>query len=807
MFYNQEFAAGSDNLFYGIYVATLFNLNVRVDLGDLSTMVDGAQTGTGTSSTCQWRIRVWDNGPPQVKLSDTTIDIDHSTTTCINVPTGVLATGIEGPTGCTGSLTIEDVTMARLPFVETVDTMTFNDKRDPRYDLTCRGDGVGTGTGTGPYEHGRAPSDCQPEFINLCGECSPDYTTLTGLSVSGVLYLVDTTENDRPTFVNGSRVLYWTTAHWSIRESGAEVAVGPPFPDCPIGLYHWTNSGTGTGTGTGTGNLAGSYFCVTDSSDTIPRIHCGPCGQVCSRLCVTGPRHYDPGYDETSPYKDRATFIWFEDWDSDLLLARGWRYYNPETELTEYIYLGDAGTLDVDGQLFYRDFGSHSFGDQTKPYWIGTLTGGYTNASYVYSDGTNWRIMIGGNPVATGPLDTEDPYGDYPSTSGPLHPHTYAVSAPAEASVCTLTFKFETGLTEEIYTPAVIPHTLDWAHPYDVPAQSYFPFAGGCSCKLAVFHISTSHPTHGLAVRCGFCSCWDFYCGSCRCVPTQLCVAYYDGYNWHLNVFLDWDDEQKAWVGSGWEEPSTGSGTGTSDTEELTVFLRRNDLGQCEIAPDFEPGPNQVYPTWNCGEGHITRKFDTLEDIVSFSYANYRDPLHPIFVYGSSHVPTCVRSNCTHATPCNADCGGHPDRIYMTIQQYRLAGDTPETPPEEYAERTFVLVYEESADWYVPQDPVEDSYIQVMCRYRGVIQSSCAGFDYCPVLVEVWDGHVRMQGTSGSGCITLTPGSDIEYLPLTESCDPYYAETAEVYTTGGLWAGTCLGLSTGTTRFKIILTE
>lgn len=802
MFFNHEFSEAVEG-YRGTYSNTIYGMTVQVDVCDNSdNSPPWTGTGTDANTSCSWRVRVWDiDVSPSVLLSDVVIPIDHATVTCLDPPTGTVATGVTGPTGCVGSLSLEIVQKSRLPFIERTETMLFNDKRDPRTDLRCQGDGTGTGTGQGSYEFGEAPDECQPEFINLCGECSPDYTTLTALSVNGALYLVDDYENGKPTFINGNRRLYWDGDQWILVEetmgwdetgtgtgtgtgtwvelSEDIIAYGPHLPDCPIGSWSWVTFGTGTGTGTSPNDR--ECFCVSDATDTKTRLLCGCCGQVCSRICVSGPRHLGDDI-VTVPY---ATFTWFEDWLGDLLISRGWSYYNPVTDFTERILLGSLQFIQVDSILFERDFATHSFGDPRYPYWKGTLSG---SESYVYySLGAYWAILKGGNEHAIGPTDDTSPYGSYLEINSPYHPYIVA-SAEEDADQCYLTPRFEPTVSAEIYDPSAIDTDQ------------------GCSCTLhQIISETPQDPDNprAIQIRCGVCSCWTYVCGTCRCIPSKLCVILFYENKWYKEVVLTWDDDLRGWSGIG---THYFSDTGSGDANlEINLLLQSNTQGQCVLVPSI-PGYtlNEAIPlpVFECGNESRTHKFDAISDILTLLYMDGTNENGEIFyIAGSSLTLDCDLTNCAEASPCYRECGSHPRILHCTLTQWANIGDMSEPdPPNGTPEKSidFELVF-----WQRNNYDGAGGLGSGSCGYIGFIPG--AGSNCCPIKVELDNGSIRFTPITTNGCFNQHTSQTI-YL-ATETCDPYYGDSGELYPNDGVVYWECLGSEDVTTRLRIIITE
>lgn len=101
----------------------------------------------------------------------------------------------------------------------------------------------------------------------------------------------------------------------------------------------------------------------------------------------------------------------------------------------------------------------------------------------------------------------------------------------------------------------------------------------GCGCDL--FEGSHTQPWPGdvfwYSVHCGFCTEYAFFCGSCRCVPSHLCLFYSLNGSVAEQGVLAWNESLKQW------------GDDTSDT--FTVHLERGDDRECELVVYYEGDP------------------------------------------------------------------------------------------------------------------------------------------------------------------------------------------------------------------------
>lgn len=477
---------------------------------------------------------------------------------------------------------------------------------------------------------------------------------------------------------------------------------------------------------------------------------CGECTEVCSRLCVRGPRH---SADSTTPY-EFVTFTWFEE-DG----FRGWRYGNPKTGLTEYLYLEDEATLAilVDGVRWYRDYSPHSFGDDEYPYWHGYLDDdGTAEDAYIYwtAGDSCWALMIGGNEIALGPNTPATPVGTF-TEQGVITPRTWVVTE-AEGypdSECRIRPRFEALEENEVHSPVAI-NTED-----------------GCGSQLFLQMPEHSQiESRTLEIRCGFCSCWRHHCGLCRCVPDQLCTIVYDGSGvtpaFTNNLSLHWNS-----VIGGWGD----------EYDPVRLLLQRDEQGRCIIVPDIDgytPSEGVVYPLFDCGEESWDRIFDPETDFLSVYFTDWEQN---VFVTARSGMVDCSANPCQEgqATPCGNECGGHPQTLYADFTMYPNSdgGGAPPRPP--YTLPTVTLTFISTVATITPGI---DGGIFFDCGYIGFIPSRTNGATTCCAY------KVYLSGNS----LTVEPVnaqySCVDWVSLSFDlsvpsggysgieCDPYYAE-------------------------------
>jgi hypothetical protein len=245
-----------------------------------------------------------------VLIAEGETEIDHDNTSCMAVP-NLTIENYTGPKNCTGTLSLANYEKGHLPYVERRLVFDFTEHPHTPYPAD-------------PYY------DTESEFVNLCpSDCDEgEIDELECIFVDRLRYVVDDIINDAPSFINGARTVYWTGEQWSLVEgghvSGEEIATGGTDKTCPLGLWTYIK-------GYGYEHEDDECFCVSRCDDI--KVACGCCTQVCSRLCLTGRRHWD------GP-SERVEFKWFEEWltppDPENydgpLVVRGWRYQNDELD-------------------------------------------------------------------------------------------------------------------------------------------------------------------------------------------------------------------------------------------------------------------------------------------------------------------------------------------------------------------------------------------------------------------------------------------------------------------------------------------
>lgn len=736
----------NDDLVSG-YSGNLFDVFVYVNLGRVGP-ANQTIPGLGYGyRKCGWHIiakrnsatifeRLYYIGKRSFDYSDYDdyeYEDPYDTITCDGLPNLLLATGLPLYHDCLYDVQLEQFEMVRVPFQQTV--------------------------------RGFIEADTQ-QLIHLCGECETDsYGNAiipSCLLVDGETYTQDGSENGKPRFVNADRRVAWDGQQWTLLENlgygyDDSVLAAGPETDCPIGLWQWVTDDEGGYQYEG--NEEESCFCVSDCAAT-DLAQCGCCATVCSRICVKGPRHAD---DPMTPLEFR-TFSWFENWESGVLIGRGWKYDNPDTELTEYVYLEqDYPSVLVDGERWYRadgpfSFGAWSAGYKQYPYWRGEVGG---QEAYLYTGGdlSGWKIMVGGNEVSTGPTDISVPYSPYGTYTG-LETHVVTPWDGAADNRCRLRPRFEQDEEDEQYGPKII------------------DTENGCATHLFET-ITTGNPSRFIEIRCGFCQCWRFHCGYCRCVPKQLCVTYwYDGTAYDGNI-LTWDNDIKGWK---------------NDDCPLSLLLVRNgedkydanyDANDCLIIPSmsgYSWPEGQSHWRWDCGQEAVTKRFDWETWAIQYSYI---DGINNLFITARSLTVDCGLTPCREGeppTPCAEACGSHPAKLYATLTMHPM-GDGGEAPPRPpYVLPTVELTLVSS----ISTIGGDFATAEFDCGYVGYLPSVSYGAVQCCAFLLFLSGIslTVYQVNPQYSCVDWNSSQSFDLsTPIYPDydgieCDPYYARGA-----------------------------
>lgn len=312
--------------------------------------------------------------------------------------------------------------------------------------------------------------------------------------------------------------------------------------------------------------------------------------------------------------------------------------------------------------------------------------------------------------------------------------------------------------------------TNDWAVPPNTLGEDIHEIRPGMiaidSCGLDLFAYSEvaevatiEYPTsRAVSISAGTCSGWKYICGSCRCVPSRVCVTgAIDGETVIAEGY--WDGE------SGWDVQWDGY------SGNFRVLLESDGCGDCVLR----------------ATGSFQATFlqsDAIEcgDAMSGEmYAEY-DPYNPTafnWLWVTAAPCDCLVSPCNF---CDEErCGGMPDTIYYEIQTRALfiLGYEPEkfcniTIPLYYYKRFFgtsramICGYIGHTAVYCPPDEHNLEARTFVIR----VSLRLGTFDNANYQVDKADAT-----TSPLEFSNVFSGGVNRPSPVLASCDPLLAET------------------------------
>ena len=306
----------------------------------------------------------------------------------------------------------------------------------------------------------------------------------------------------------------------------------------------------------------------------------------------------------------------------------------------------------------------------------------------------------------------------------------------------------------------------------------------GCSCGIKeVVTAKSGDQTIGFTIRCGYCTCWTFYCGTCRCVPRYLCVHTYIDDVYTPNQILTWDPDAFCWTGDG----------------DVTVCLVSGDDGGCELQVTIGYKTLETTLSRNCGPEHQSASmatgghtFDPNNDIISGAITEYDSDGEQLLWIGlSSLVDDCRMGYCTAASPCVDECGSHPTPLTVALHAWN------EEPGYWLdCDLEVEVHYHEGYSW-------DGETLTPYCEYIGFAYVGLQDGTPKWVQVVIANGTITVTtwvGASHVGC----HGRLHEEPFITEVCDPYFADTGEINVGVN---DCCWGISTPITHFQITVSE
>ena len=315
----------------------------------------------------------------------------------------------------------------------------------------------------------------------------------------------------------------------------------------------------------------------------------------------------------------------------------------------------------------------------------------------------------------------------------------------------------------------------------------------GCSCGIKeVITANVGLDTIGFTIRCGFCSYWDFFCGTCRCVPSTLCANLYLKDVFYSNVLLTWNSTDKQWTNS----VSTGTGTGTVSWD-IVVSLTANSDGDCILTATADGEQLGETVIRDCGTERISNEFDSSNDFILENFSGTISDEYAWMVISSQD--NCNFMGVCHASSCGGECGSHPDTLTANLHGWNTVDDAP-----GYLDQSCGF---DIGLYHVERMQNYDGFY--FCGYIGFTSFLCWNallqvYFTRTIMVQYYSGLIDVLYRD-TGDTTWNKCDFMYNLTTTESCDPLYTDTGVIFMA---LVGCCLSCPTDTIqRFQIIITE
>lgn len=342
-------------------------------------------------------------------------------------------------------------------------------------------------------------------------------------------------------------------------------------------------------------------------------------------------------------------------------------------------------------------------------------------------------------------------------------------------------------------TTALCSLVFDWEGSEIIPDRD-IDLTNGCSCGIKeVVTANVGLDTIGFTIRCGFCSYWDFFCGTCRCVPSTLCANFYLGGIFYKNILLVWDSTEKRWTNT----VSTGTGTGTV-AWDIVVSISADDDGNCVLTASADGEQIGETVAHDCGTEHLadgvkpgSNLFDSSNDIILTIFSGTVSDEYAWMAISSQN--NCDFMGQCAASSCGGECGSHPDTLTASIHGWNAPGDAP----GYYGDCTVDVEL-----YHVEIMDVSDSYAP--CGYIGFKDIGiCTGGLTRTLRVMYYAGLVDLTYKDGDGDWQQCP--DMYNLQMSESCDPLYSDSGEIAVALLFCCASCPEVVIQ--RFQVIITE
>jgi len=288
---------------------------------------------------------------------------------------------------------------------------------------------------------------------------------------------------------------------------------------------------------------------------------------------------------------------------------------------------------------------------------------------------------------------------------------------------------------------------------------------GGCSCALVV---SLAIGGSSAQFKCGFCQRWDYFCGTCRCIPAELCVAFFDGEAFYPNLILTWDEVERRWGDA---------------YDLLQIAITKDEVLGCVITPvlSFEWTPPKSPVVHDCGDEFTWegKQIQSTSYILNADFQGTRDVYGeemPVSISIGSLVPHCDVGPCPNL-PCDDRCKSNPKSVTATIEVFFYELLYEELPYSEELGNAYINPYNSgycsfSVELYYERQVTAlgpGGGFEVGCGYEGW---------YLPGGVDCGVYHITY--TMGRIVIQfLGQDATTDDAMIVEECDPFYASTSE----------------------------
>jgi hypothetical protein len=284
-----------------------------------------------------------------------------------------------------------------------------------------------------------------------------------------------------------------------------------------------------------------------------------------------------------------------------------------------------------------------------------------------------------------------------------------------------------------------------------------------------------NHDLLGIDYRGGACGCWDYHCGKRRCVPRCLCGFLFVNGTLYKDILFTWSNTQKCWVAGGGVDLD-----GYAMPFDLSICLGQNEKGECQLSvsyEDYDIAPQVIGDLDTVLSGTLQGRNYASTDYFVLNFVT-------AFDCQCKHLFFCVT-----ATPCNTDCGSHPEILYLTLRGWSEATDIPAPPVTGSCTTDITLFYTQTV-------VVSGSGVLFGCQYMGYKVVSSTSYDQFNnptteqflIKATLSLGQLRVTRNRLSDLPSLTDTLVVSRT-LTETCDPYHGYYGVEFGLRNCWFG------------------